>query len=241
MKVIGIYFPTSLICFIVNMNMNLQTSSSCSEFSPLCGILYGCQRSAVPTACNLGKEPVFYWIELGAIRWIVDDHDVHSESVCQVHEVLLDNFVGTGIGSAPVTEKHLSAGGWICVAVFTFFYAGIDSLLVNSEKFADFAHTVTSASHSLRCHITSFLTFIERRHKISIFLIELSWRRFRSHFKISGIILKVTKFSPILQVYLINNQLIKQIIDMFYNMLSAIFEMRCDSSTTPSRKLQKAA
>lgn len=380
MKVIGIYFPTSLICFIVNMNMNLQTSRSCSEFSPLCGILYGCQRSAVPTACNLGKEPVFYWIELGAIRWIVDDHDVHSESVCQIHEVLLDNFVGTGIGSAPVTEKHHSAGGWIyvmqmflphpfyvvtykfrgvmvtsdsdisrvasyviypvrnnfrlckcfkimietswgsigkhfprsfevsdelfllgvdtehgyaglhafcldlfnnlelvialwdllqrrplykgpltqtenindlaynivcdcttigshpcgylrdakrnphnlpvlgkpsgmrlhntfenfypfrvsvefaltastfspdsarftCVAVFTFFYAGIDSLLVNSEKFANFAHTVTSASHSLRCHITSFLTFIERRHKISIFLIELSWRRFRS-------------------------------------------------------------
>lgn len=108
---------------------------------------------------------------------------------------------------------------------------------MDSKIFTNFADAMIAASQSLRGNIPSFLTFIQRRHKLSIFMIELSWRRFRIHFEISGIILKFTKFSPFLQIYLVNNQLFKSFWGMLYNMLLPVFD---NPEKSPFKPLEAA-
>lgn len=70
------------------------------------GVGHGEERCAAPGTCDLGEEAVFDGVELGAARRIVHNKDFQSKPVDQVHEVLFDDMVPTGVGTAPVTEDY---------------------------------------------------------------------------------------------------------------------------------------
>ena len=54
----------------------------------------------------------------------------------------------------------------------------------------------------------SLLVFVELGHKQLFLSCEHRWRSFRNHLKYRRIVFKFTKFSPVLQIYLIDNKIL---------------------------------
>ena len=106
------HLPACLICLVNDFGKDLQFLSRHGVCSPATGICGGVERCLAPRACYLGEEPVLDGVELGAVRRVVHDKYLHSDTVGEVHEVLLDNVVAAGVRSAAVTEddKHTSIG-----------------------------------------------------------------------------------------------------------------------------------
>lgn len=91
---------------------------------------------------------------------------------------------------------------------FDFFNGTVDCVFAHSEKLTNFVHATFTESKSLGSEISSSLVFVERRHKRQFFCCEHRWRRFRKHLNYRDIVFKFTNFSPVLQIYLIDNQII---------------------------------
>ena len=78
------------------------------------------QRGAAPTAGDLGEEPVFDGVELGAIGRVVNHEDFDVEFFGEVEEVLLDNPVPAGVGATAVAEDGEGVGvGILPLEIFT--------------------------------------------------------------------------------------------------------------------------
>lgn len=108
--------------------MHFQTCCRISEACSFSCILNGCQRRAVPTACDLGEEPVLNRIELGTIRRVMYYHYIHSNSIGQIHKVLLYNSMRAGIGTPPSQKRTIvrTSGYMSCRCSCHTLYIGAD-------------------------------------------------------------------------------------------------------------------
>lgn len=86
------------------MNIHFQSSLGCCAPGPFRGVLHRHERCSLPTSGDLREEPVLDGVELGAIRGVMCDKKPHAQPVGKIHEVLLDNLVGAGVGPTSVAE-----------------------------------------------------------------------------------------------------------------------------------------
>lgn len=56
---------------------------------------------------------MFNGVELGAVRWVMHDEDVHVQPVGKFHEILLDNAVRTGVEPPPSQRMTI-----VCASVW---------------------------------------------------------------------------------------------------------------------------
>lgn len=110
-------------------------------------------------------------------------------------------------------EQTMPASAAPADAAFLRNIAGVDlpdrfvkSVLAYSDKFTDFVHAALTKRKSLGSGIVSSLVFVERGHKRQLVCCKHFWRRLRKHFQTLGVMFEVTKISPVLQIYLLDNQ-----------------------------------
>ena len=87
----------------------------------------------------------------------------------------------------------------------------VDGVFAHIEKLTNFVNAMSAKSKGLGSEISSLLVFVERRHKQLLLGCEHFWRSVRNHLKYRRIVFKVTNFSPVLQIYLVDNQIFKSI------------------------------
>ena len=106
------YFPLRLVHLVHDGGKDFETCLSDCLCGSLTGVDHGDQRCAAPGTRDLGEEAVFDGVELGAVRRVVHDEDFQPQPVGQVHEVLLDDMVSAGVGTAPIAEddEHFRVG-----------------------------------------------------------------------------------------------------------------------------------
>lgn len=104
--------PACFVDFVDYPGEYLQPGIGYSFSSPLTGISGREQRSSAPRVRYLGEKPVFDWVVLGAIGRVVHHDNPHTDSVGEGDEVLFDDVVGAGIGSAAVAkdDEHFGIG-----------------------------------------------------------------------------------------------------------------------------------
>lgn len=99
----------------------------------------------------------------------------------------------------------------------------VQSIFAYCRRFANFVDATSATGKNPRCEIVSPLVFVERRHKHHFLWCKHFWRGFRNHFEDCSNILQFTKFSPVLQIYLLDNQIINPIINDFFSRLKEVF------------------
>lgn len=90
--------------------MNCQSRLCSGQGDSIRHIFQRQQRSPAQTAIDLRKEPVFYGIELGAIRMIINNKKPDILFVDKIHKLLLDDFILAGVGSSSVTKDNKHSG-----------------------------------------------------------------------------------------------------------------------------------
>lgn len=103
-------FPACFVNLVHNAGEDFESSLGHSFRSPLAGVGDGEERGSAPRVRYLGEEPVFDGIVLGTVGRVVHHDNLHSDSVGEADEVLLDDVVGAGVGAAAVTEYHKHPG-----------------------------------------------------------------------------------------------------------------------------------
>ena len=104
------YFSSGPVHFVDNLGKYLQTLFRHSVGSPAAGVCHRVEWCPAPGACYLGEEPVLDGVELGTVRRVVHDKDFHPDTVCETHQVLLDDAMAAGVGATAVTENHKHTG-----------------------------------------------------------------------------------------------------------------------------------
>jgi len=97
--------------------------------------------------------------------------------------------------------------GFRRIAGMDFIDGLVDCLFACTEKLCNFVHAMPAKGKSLGSEILSLLVFVEQGHKQLLLGCEHFWRSVRNHLKYLGIVFKVTNYSPVLQIYLTNNQI----------------------------------
>ena len=93
------------------------------------------------------------------------------------------------------------------ISGFDFTYRVVYRCFAHTEKLCNFVHAASAKSKSLGSEILSSSVFVELGHKQLLLSCEHFWRGFRKHLNHCGRLFKFTGFSPVLQIYLINNQI----------------------------------
>lgn len=83
------------------MNVNEQPLLRLGHRSPVGSVPKRHQRCATPTAVDLGEEPVLNGVELGTIRRVMHDKKPYIQFIGEVHQILLDDSVRTGVEPPP--------------------------------------------------------------------------------------------------------------------------------------------
>ena len=96
--------PLCFIHLVHNLRQDFQPLLCHGTRRPAAGIGDGEEGCPAPGACYLGEKAVLDGVELGTVRRVVHDENLHADAVGEVHEVLLDNMVPAGVGPAAVAE-----------------------------------------------------------------------------------------------------------------------------------------
>lgn len=98
-----------LISLVHNLGHDPQPLLCHGVCSPAAGIGDSAEGRVAPGKRHLGEKAVSDGIELGTVRRVVHDENLHSDAVGEVHEFLLDYMVTAGVGAATVAEddNHL--------------------------------------------------------------------------------------------------------------------------------------
>lgn len=102
--------PLQLIILLYDVDMHLESLYRCSLGCASCRILHRKEWSALPAPRDLGEESVLDGIEFGTIRRIMHYEYIHVNPFRKFHEVILDDPMGTGVGSTAVTEHDQCTG-----------------------------------------------------------------------------------------------------------------------------------
>ena len=97
-----------------------------------------------------------------------------------------------------------------------FINGTVNCVFAHAEKLTNFVHAAFTQGESLSSEILSLLVFVERRHKQLLLGCKHFWRSFRNNLKYRRKVFKVTNFSPVLQLYLFDNQLFNCIFQLFW-------------------------
>ena len=95
--------------------MNSQTGFRSSHRSTSSRILYGNERRTVPATVDLREQQMFNGVVLRTIGRIMHNEDVHTQSIGEFHQVLLDDAMGAGIGASAIAQDDNGMGIGILV------------------------------------------------------------------------------------------------------------------------------
>lgn len=104
------------------------------------------------------------------------------------------------------SARSTNASWFRSITRIDFINGTVNCVFAHAEKLTNFVYAAFTQGDSFSSEILSLLVFIERRHKQLLLGCKHFWRSFRNHLKYRRKVFKVTKFSPVLQLYLFDSQ-----------------------------------
>ena len=184
-----IHFPFGFIHLVHNLSKDFQTFLRHGICSPAAGISDGEEWSSAPRAGYLGEEAVLNGVELGAVGRVVHDEDPHAKAVGKIHEVLLEDTVSAGVGTAAVAEddKHFR------MRVEPFHVAVPDTLYVLAHELGSVVAGAYREVSRVVCHVVDAVRHNRASGESLEVMVESLWRRRAVHLavplEVSGILL----------------------------------------------------
>ena len=114
------HLPLGFIHLVHDFCKYFQTFLCHGVCRPAAGIGDGEERGSAPGACYLGEETMFDGVELGAVRRVGHDENLHPDAVGEVHQVLLDDVVPAGVGPAALHAIKCLLSRSLSVARYSF-------------------------------------------------------------------------------------------------------------------------
>lgn len=115
----------------------------------------------------------------------------------------------------PSSARSTNTSWFRSITGTDFINGVVNCVFAHAEKLTNFVHAAFTQGKSPGAEILSLLLFVERRHKQLFLSCKHFWRSFRNHLKYHGKVFKVTNISPVLQLYLFDNQLFNYIFYLF--------------------------
>lgn len=103
------------------------------------------------------------------------------------------------------SARSTNASWFRSITGIDFINGTVNCVFAHVEKLTNFVQAAFTQGESLSSVILSLLVFVERRHKQLLLGCKHFWRSFRNHLKYRRKVFKVTKSSPVLQLYLFDN------------------------------------